>query len=493
MIEIKNLKKYYGKELVIDDVSLNVGRGEIFAIVGHSGAGKSTLLRCINALESYEGGSLRVFGEEISALAKHEKRLRQLRRDIGMIFQHFALMSRKSVFENVAMPLQIHHFERGETQKRVSELLELVGLADKANSYPGELSGGQKQRVAIARALALRPKILLSDEATSALDPNTTKNILELIRHINKELKISVVLVTHEMEVVKEIAAKAVLLDHGHIIGSGAIHELFLKPNEKMREFLGESDFLPEKGVNIKLFFPKESAQKSLITQMARELNIDFNIVWGKIEKLNGVALGNLVINVAQKDKAKVLKFIEQSGVLWEVAERNSALNLATNSALNSSENLALNSAANLVSNSSENSVKNLSEKAAKNLAKKPRISKKNSREIQAEISAKKSRVNLKKNTENSASNSSKNLSENLAKILKPKRNSRVKNSAEIPAKKPRVNLKKNAENSVSNSSENSAQISKPKRNSRVKNSSEIQAEIPAKKSRKNSQNGAQK
>lgn len=439
MIEIKNLKKYYGKELVIDDVSLNVGRGEIFAIVGHSGAGKSTLLRCINALESYEGGSLRVFGEEISALAKHEKRLRQLRRDIGMIFQHFALMSRKSVFENVAMPLQIHHFERSETQKRVSELLELVGLADKANSYPGELSGGQKQRVAIARALALRPKILLSDEATSALDPNTTKNILELIRHINKELKISVVLVTHEMEVVKEIAAKAVLLDHGHIIGSGAIHELFLKPNEKMREFLGESDFLPEKGVNIKLFFPKESAQKSLITQMARELNIDFNIVWGKIEKLNGVALGNLVINVAQKDKAKVLKFIEQSGVLWEVAERNSALNLATNSALNSSEIQALNSAANSTLNSSEN----------------------------------------------------------LAQISKPKRNSRTKNSAEIPAKKSRVNLKKNAENSASNSSknssENSAKILKPKRNSRVKNSSEIQAEIPAKKSRKNSQNGAQK
>lgn len=443
MIEIKNLKKYYGKELVIDDVSLNVGRGEIFAIVGHSGAGKSTLLRCINALESYEGGSLRVFGEEISALAKHEKRLRQLRRDIGMIFQHFALMSRKSVFENVAMPLQIHHFERSETQKRVSELLDLVGLADKANSYPGELSGGQKQRVAIARALALRPKILLSDEATSALDPNTTKNILELIRHINKELKISVVLVTHEMEVVKEIAAKAVLLDHGHIIGSGAIHELFLKPNEKMREFLGESDFLPEKGVNIKLFFPKESAQKSLITQMARELNIDFNIVWGKIEKLNGVALGNLVINVAQKDKAKVLKFIEQSGVLWEVAERNSALN--------SSENLALNSAENLVSNSSENSAENLGEKSAKNLAKKPRISKKNSSEIQAKIPAKKSRVNLKKNAENSALNSSKNLSENSAKISKPKRNSRTKNSAKI------------------------------------------QAEIPAKKSRKNSQNGAQK
>ena len=321
MIKIKNLKKSYGKELVIDDVSFEVREGEIFAIVGHSGAGKSTLLRCINALESYQGGSLQVFGEEISQLAKNPKKLRNLRKDIGMIFQHFALMSRKNAFENVAMPLQIHGLPKSEIKSRVSELLELVGLADKATAYPSELSGGQKQRVAIARALALRPKVLLSDEATSALDPNTTKNILELISRINKALGISVVLVTHEMEVVKEIAQRAVLLERGRIIGSGQIHELFLKPNEKMREFLGESDFLPSSGVNVKLYFPKEVAQKQVITQMARELNIDFNIVWGKIEKLNGVALGNLVINVREKDKARVLEFIDKNGVLWEVAE----------------------------------------------------------------------------------------------------------------------------------------------------------------------------
>lgn len=320
MIKIEHLKKYYESELVINDVSLEIKKGEIFAIVGHSGAGKSTLLRCINALESYQEGSLKVFGEEISSLAKNAKKLRHLRRDIGMIFQHFALMSRKNVFENVAMPLQIHHFDKNKTKQRVNELLELVGLTNKANAYPNELSGGQKQRVAIARALALNPKILLSDEATSALDPNTTKNILELISQINKELGISVVLVTHEMEVVKEIAQRAVLIEHGQIIGSGEIHELFLKPNEKMRQFLGESDFLPENGVNIKLFFPKQSAQKSVITQMARKLDIDFNIVWGKIEKLNDTALGNLVINVKKKDKDKVLEFVEKSGVLWEVA-----------------------------------------------------------------------------------------------------------------------------------------------------------------------------
>lgn len=324
MIEIQHLKKYYGKELAIDNVSLNVEKGEIFAIVGHSGAGKSTLLRCINALESYQNGSLKVFGEEISQSAQNAKKLRELRKNIGMIFQHFALMSRKNAFENVAMPLQIHGFDKNEIKSRVSELLELVGLAGKAKAYPNELSGGQKQRVAIARALALRPKVLLSDEATSALDPNTTKNILELISQINKELGISVVLVTHEMEVVKEIAQRAVLLERGKIIGSGQIHELFLKPNEKMREFLGENELssvLPKDGVNVKLYFPKEVAQKHIITQMARELNIDFSIVWGKIEKLNGVALGNLVINIAQKDKEKVLDFIDKNGVLWELAK----------------------------------------------------------------------------------------------------------------------------------------------------------------------------
>ena len=199
-------------------------------------------------------------------------------------------------------------------------MLDLVGLANKAASYPGELSGGQKQRVAIARALALSPKILLSDEATSALDPNTTNSILELLKQINQTLNISVVLVTHEMEVVKSIARRAVLLESGKIIGSGTIEELFLKPDEKMKEFLGEDEILPSEGVNIRLFFPKEVAQNSVITHMARTLNIDFNIVWGKLEKLNENVLGSLVINVDPKDEARVTEYIKQSGVLWEVA-----------------------------------------------------------------------------------------------------------------------------------------------------------------------------
>jgi len=318
VIKIENLKKFYGATQIIDGVSLTVEKGEIFAIVGHSGAGKSTLLRCINGLEDYQGGSLKVFDKEISALK--DKELRELRKDVGMIFQHFALMARKTAFENVATPLKFWGYSDGEIKKRVSELLELVGLANKAASYPGELSGGQKQRVAIARALALSPKILLSDEATSALDPNTTNSILELLKQINQTLNISVVLVTHEMEVVKSIARRAVLLESGKIIGSGTIEELFLKPDEKMKEFLGEDEILPSEGVNIRLFFPKEVAQNSVITHMARTLNIDFNIVWGKLEKLNENVLGSLVINVDPKDEARVTEYIKQSGVLWEVA-----------------------------------------------------------------------------------------------------------------------------------------------------------------------------
>ena len=318
MIKIENLTKFYGDTQILFDINLEVKKGEIFAIVGHSGAGKSTLLRCINGLESYQGGSLKVFDQEIKNL--DETQQRHLRRDVGMIFQHFALMARKNVFENVATPLKFWGYKSFETEKRVRELLNLVGLESKAKSYPSELSGGQKQRVAIARALALNPKILLSDEATSALDPNTTNSILELLKQINQTLNISVVLVTHEMEVVKSIARRAVLLESGKIIGSGTIEELFLKPDEKMKEFLGEDEILPSEGVNIRLFFPKEVAQNSVITHMARSLNIDFNIVWGKLEKLNDNVLGSLVINIDEKDKENVLNYIKQSGVLWEVA-----------------------------------------------------------------------------------------------------------------------------------------------------------------------------
>ena len=317
MIKISNLKKYYGKNLIINNVSCEINKGEIFAIVGHSGAGKSTLLRCINGLEDYQDGSLKVFDKEISQL--NEQGLRELRKDIGMIFQHFALMSRKTAFENIAMPLRVWGYDEKAIKARVDELLELVGLKEKARSYPSQLSGGQKQRVAIARALALNPKILLSDEATSALDPNTTKQILSLLKEINEKLGITIVLVTHEMEVVKSIANRAILLQGGVITNFGSIVELFLNPDENMKNFLREDEILPDNGVNIKIFFPPDVAMHSIITHMARELNIDFNIVWGKLEKLGGSVLGSLVINVEPKDELRVEEFIKSQGALYEI------------------------------------------------------------------------------------------------------------------------------------------------------------------------------
>ncbi len=321
MIEISNLVKSYGKRRVINNVSCRVNAGEIFAIVGHSGAGKSTLLRCINGLEGYEGGSVKVLGREVGTLS--QENLRLLRRDIGMIFQHFALMSRKTIFENVATPLRFWGFSQSEIESRVGELLRLVGLGERAKSYPSELSGGQKQRVAIARALALKPKILLSDEATSALDPNTTKQILALLRQINEELGITIVIVTHEMEVVKSVASRAVLLEGGEVLSEGGIVELFLKPDEKMKHFLGEEEILPQSGVNVRLFFPPEVAFESVITNMARALDVSFNIVWGKLERLDKHVLGSLVINLDEKHLGRVLEFLQKSGVLFEVVSEN--------------------------------------------------------------------------------------------------------------------------------------------------------------------------
>ena len=318
MIKISNLNKSFNGVRVLDGISFSVAPREIFAIVGHSGAGKSTLLRCINALESYDGGTLEVFGKDLRA--QKGAQIRELRKNIGMIFQHFALMSRKTAFQNIAAPLKIWGQTSAQIEKRVGELLEIVGLSDKKNAYPAELSGGQKQRVAIARALALSPKILLSDEATSALDPNITKSILELLLKINKDLGISIVLVTHEMEVVKSIANRAVLLEKGKIVKQGKIENLFLKPDEKMKEFLAAEEILPP-GLNIRLFFPKEVAQKSIITHMARTLDVDFNIVWGKLERLNENVLGSLVINVLPEYSAKILAYLKQSGVIWEVAD----------------------------------------------------------------------------------------------------------------------------------------------------------------------------
>ncbi len=317
MISIKNLNKYYGDVKVLNDISIDIKKGEIFAIVGHSGAGKSTLLRCINGLEDYSDGSLLVDNKEIKSLNK--KQLMEFRKNIGMIFQHFSLMQRKTVFENIALPMQVWDYSKDKIEKKVRELLVLVGLENKADSYPSELSGGQKQRVAIARALTLEPSVLLSDEATSALDPSTTTSILNLLKEINEKLNITIILVTHEMEVVKQIAQKSLLLEHGNIIGFDDTEELFLKPDDKMKDFLGETEIVPNEGVNIKLYFPKDNAYQAFITTMARELDMNFNIVWGKLEEINTHIVGNMVINIDESNKDIVTNYIKEHDIVWEI------------------------------------------------------------------------------------------------------------------------------------------------------------------------------
>ncbi len=317
MIEIKNIVKYFGEDKVLKDVSLEIEEGEIFGIIGHSGAGKSTLLRCINGLENYDSGNVIVGSREVKDL--EEKEIREFRKDIGMIFQNFSLLNRRNVWQNVALPLETWGYSKEDIDKRVKELLALVGLEDKANSRPKELSGGQKQRVAIARALTLQPSILLCDEATSALDPKTTKSILQLLREINEKLGITVIIVTHQMEVIKEACTKVALMEGGRVIQAGKVEEVFLNPTKEMENLLGEEDVLPTEGVNIKIFFPKELSQNSIITSMARELDIDFSIVWGKLEKFSVGVLGSLVINVPEEKKHIVSSYLNEKNVHWEV------------------------------------------------------------------------------------------------------------------------------------------------------------------------------
>ena len=319
MIEIKDLYKSFGSLEVIKDISFEIEKGDIFGIIGQSGAGKSTLLRCINGLEKYNSGSIKVDGKEISSLSAEELRLQQ--KDMGMIFQNFNLMNRLTVYENVALPLRFwgQNPKTPENDKKIRDLLELVGLADKLNSKPRELSGGQKQRVAIARALVLDPSFLLCDEATSALDPKITQGILSLLLKINQERGITIIIVTHQMEVVKQICTKTVFLKNGKIVAKGKPEELFVSSNEDIKDFVGDtSDLLPDTGTNVQLFFTNNNSKSHTITSLARELNVNFDICQAKLENFRGSIMGSLVINVEDEDKERVLKALTEYGVEWE-------------------------------------------------------------------------------------------------------------------------------------------------------------------------------
>jgi D-methionine transport system ATP-binding protein len=323
MIEIRHLCKRFGDLTVLDDVSLTIGDGEIYGIIGQSGAGKSTLLRCINGLESYQSGSITVDGLEVSALNKRE--LHGLQKQMGMIFQNFNLLSRLNVFDNVALPLRFSGLNPNspENRRRILDLVELVGLSDKLKAKPRELSGGQKQRVAIARALVLNPRILLCDEATSALDPRITQGILGLLTQIRDELNITVVVVTHQMEVVKQICERVSFLKHGRVIQEGRPEELFVMPNEDIRTFLGKGEeTLPATGRNIRVYFMENAEEVRLISAMARALDVDFSICRADMADFRGHIMGSLVLNVRESDEDRVLEYLRNTdGITEEVIE----------------------------------------------------------------------------------------------------------------------------------------------------------------------------
>ena len=315
MIAIKNLQKNFGSLEVLKNINLEIQDGEIYGLVGKSGAGKSTLLRCINGLESYSAGSLKVNGTEVKDLDK--KGLRILRKDIGMIFQQFPMMSRKTVYENIAFPMKCWKYSKAEIKTRVEELADIVGIADKLKEKPGTLSGGQKQRVAIARALSMNPKILLSDEATSALDPTTTKSILNLLFEINKKLGITIIVVTHQMEVVRQICSRMSLLENGEMTLSGDVEKLFLSGSETLRRFLGEETKLPKEGVSLRIMLLDDERSRTIPGRIARELHVDYRVCGGKMENYRGRQLGDLFINLKEQDAVVVKQFLDQEQIIW--------------------------------------------------------------------------------------------------------------------------------------------------------------------------------
>lgn len=317
MIEVLGLEKRYGDTVVLKDISFTIEEGEVFGVVGHSGAGKSTLMRCFNGLESYQKGSVKVMGQEVAELDGNG--IKHLRRDMGMIFQTFSLMSRKNVFDNIVFPLEVWNTPRAKRKERVMELLALVGLSDKARARVQSLSGGQKQRVGIARALALSPKILLCDEATSALDPRTTVAILDLLENIRRQLKLTIVMVTHQMEVVKRICNRTLLLDAGETQAMGETDSLFLAPPANLKKLIEDDFTLIPTGTNIRLWFPKDIAQNAVITSMARALDIDFSIVGGKLERYIDDVRGFLIINVNDEELERVLNYLQEKRLFWEV------------------------------------------------------------------------------------------------------------------------------------------------------------------------------
>lgn len=339
MIELKNITKVFHqkkKEITaLAGVSLHVPKGKIYGVIGASGAGKSTLIRCANLLERPTKGEVIIDGVDLLKLS--DAQLARERRQIGMIFQHFNLLSSRTVFDNIALPLELDKQPKEQIKKRVNELLNLVGLEDKSTAYPSTLSGGQKQRVAIARTLANNPKVLLCDEATSALDPATTESILVLLKDINKRLGITMLLITHEMEVVKSICDEVAVISNGALIEQGTVSEIFANPKTVLtQEFIASSlkinlptallekltpNAAPGKNPLIKLEFTGQSVDDPVVSEVSRLFSLNNNIMFAKIEYAGDVQFGSIVLEVSGTDEnhQKALEYYKEKHINVEV------------------------------------------------------------------------------------------------------------------------------------------------------------------------------
>ncbi len=333
MIEFHDVHKTYrvaGREIpALQPTRLNIQAGQIFGLIGHSGAGKSTLLRLINRLEEPSGGRILVEGEDVTAL--DAEGLRSFRQRVGMIFQHFNLLSSKTVADNIAMPLRLAGgFSRAEVDARVSELLARVGLSDHARKYPAQLSGGQKQRVGIARALACRPSILLCDEATSALDPQTTASVLQLLAEINRELKLTIVLITHEMDVIRRVCDQVAVMDGGAIVEQGDVADVFLHPQhpttrrfvfeaERVDEDERHDDFAHVPGLILRLTFRGEATYAPLLGTVARQTGVDYSILSGRIDRIKDTPYGQLTLALVGGDLEAAMSQLNAADVHVEV------------------------------------------------------------------------------------------------------------------------------------------------------------------------------
>ncbi|MCS7458634.1 methionine ABC transporter ATP-binding protein [Paenibacillus doosanensis] len=335
MIELRQINKTYGSGAgvvqALKDIDLTVRKAEIFGIIGHSGAGKSTLIRTINLLERPTSGQVMVDGTDITSLPHH--RLQERRRSIGMIFQHFNLLSSLSVHDNIAFPLRLSKQPKAETERRVKELIGLVGLEDHADKHPAQLSGGQKQRVGIARALATNPKVLLCDEATSALDPQTTQSILALLLEINHKLHITIVLITHEMQVIRAICDRVAVLDGGTIVESGDVASVFLKPQHRTtKDFVAQASDGSEayaglidkergKRTQVKITFIGKQTYEPVLYETMKEMNVPFAILQGTISRLKDTPYGQLIVELhaAGEEADRTLTALRDQGLDVEV------------------------------------------------------------------------------------------------------------------------------------------------------------------------------